>query len=151
MNSCATTLNVAMRLLWPERFPSTSARSLLRAFEEGGMRWPQVEGPRVILWEKLERFAALTHTVGNFAIIPWREGNALNKAKNRTLQDCLAGVGSPRDYEESVPHEAAKHRTGERERVVALDGVLPRFLRPLRRAGEPRILLRRRCRRARVP
>ena len=100
MNSCATTLNVAMRLLWPERFPSTSARSLLRAFEEGGMCWPQAEGPRVVLWEKLERFAALTHTVGNFAIIPWREGNALNKAKNRTLQDCLAGVGSPRDYED---------------------------------------------------
>lgn len=100
MNSCATTLNVAMRLLWPERFPSTSARSLLRAFEEGGMCWPQAEGPRVVLWEKLERFAALTHTVGNFAIIPWREGNALNKAKNRTLQDCLAGAGSPRDYED---------------------------------------------------
>ena len=100
MNPCATTLNVAMRLLWPERFPSTSARSLLRAFEEGGICWPQAEGPRVVLWEKLERFAALTHTVGNFAIIPWREGNALNKAKNRTLQDCLAGAGSPRDYED---------------------------------------------------
>ena len=42
----------------------------------------------------------MTHTVGNFAIIPWREGNALNKAKNRTLQDCLAGAGSPRDYED---------------------------------------------------
>ena len=142
MNSCATTLNVAMRLLWPERFPSTSARSLLRAFEEGGMCWPQVEGPRVVLWEKLERFAALTHTVGNFAIIPWREGNALNKAKNRTLQDCLAGVGSPRDYEDLF---LMRLQSTERESGNAWwhwTEFCPVSFDRYGRAREPRILLR---------
>ena len=70
MNSFATTFNFSQRYLgFGIQYPPSAKKGL--EYYEKTMRWPDQEGRAQEAWDRLERFARLAHTIGNFTYIPY--------------------------------------------------------------------------------